>query len=140
MLDAHLKTQLKSYLERITRPVELVASLDAGDQSRELRALLDEIAALSPQIFVTERRDAAERAPSFSVGEPGKAAGIRFAGMPMGHEFTSLVLALLQTGGHPIKLDDATIEQIRALDGDSHSRRISRSPARTARKSYRRST
>lgn len=118
MLDAHLKTQLKSYLERITRPVELVASLDAGDQSRELRALLDEIAALSPQIFVTERRDAAERAPSFSVGEPGKAAGIRFAGMPMGHEFTSLVLALLQTGGHPIKLDDATIEQIRALDGD----------------------
>ncbi|AJY32793.1 alkyl hydroperoxide reductase subunit F [Burkholderia thailandensis 34] len=118
MLDANLKTQLKSYLERITRPVELVASLDDGDKSRELRALLDEIASLSPQVFVVERRDEAERAPSFSVGEPGEAARIRFAGIPMGHEFTSLVLALLQTGGHPVKLDDATIEQIRALDGD----------------------
>ncbi|MCM3012093.1 alkyl hydroperoxide reductase subunit F, partial [Bacillus subtilis] len=65
-----------------------------------------------------ERRDDAERKPSFSIGEPGKSAGIRFAGIPMGHEFTSLVLALLQTGGHPIKLDDDVIEQIRALDGD----------------------
>ncbi|AOJ04133.1 alkyl hydroperoxide reductase subunit F [Burkholderia mayonis] len=118
MLDTNLKTQLKSYLERITRPVELVASLDNGDKSRELHALLDEIASLSPQVTVVERRDDAERKPSFSVGERGKATGIRFAGIPMGHEFTSLVLALLQAGGHPLKLDDAVIEQIRQLDGD----------------------
>ncbi|VWB89832.1 NADH dehydrogenase [Burkholderia lata] len=118
MLDANLKNQLKAYLEKITRPIELVASLDDSAKSQELLALLNEIASLTDRVTVTERRDDAERKPSFSIGEPGKPAGIRFAGIPMGHEFTSLVLALLQTGGHPIKLDDDVIEQIRALDGD----------------------
>ncbi|BAN25670.1 alkyl hydroperoxide reductase subunit F [Caballeronia insecticola] len=118
MLDANLKNQLKAYLEKVTRPIELVAFLDDGDKSRELKSLLDEIASLSTRISVVEKEDAAARRPSFTIGEPGKPAGIHFAGIPMGHEFTSLVLALLQTGGHPIKLDDATIEQIRNLDGD----------------------
>ncbi|SAK63150.1 NADH dehydrogenase [Caballeronia pedi] len=118
MLDANLKNQLKAYLEKVTRPIELVAFLDDGDKSRELKSLLDEIASLSAQISVVEKEDAGVRRPSFTIGEAGKPAGIQFAGIPMGHEFTSLVLALLQTGGHPIKLDDATIEQIRKLDGD----------------------
>ncbi|WP_175941982.1 alkyl hydroperoxide reductase subunit F [Caballeronia sp. BCC1704] len=118
MLDANLKNQLKAYLEKVTRPIELVAFLDDSDKSRELKGLLDEIASLSTQISVVEKGDASARRPSFTIGEPGKGAGIQFAGIPMGHEFTSLVLALLQTGGHPIKLDDATIEQIRNLDGD----------------------
>ena len=82
------------------------------------RALLEEIATLSDRITVIEQHSDDERKPSFSIGEPGKDAGIRFAGIPMGHEFTSLVLALLQVGGHPVKLDDAVIEQIRNLDGD----------------------
>ncbi len=118
MLEANLKSQLKAYLEKLTRPIKLVAFLDGSDKSKELKSLLDEIASLTTQISVVEKEDASARRPSFSIGEPGKAASITFAGIPMGHEFTSLVLALLQTGGHPIKLDDATIEQIRALDGD----------------------
>ncbi|WP_186110178.1 alkyl hydroperoxide reductase subunit F, partial [Burkholderia gladioli] len=118
MLDANLKNQLKSYLDKLTRPIELVASLDDGAKSQELIALLKEIGELSPRVAVIERRDDAERKPSFSIGEPGKATGIRFAGIPMGHEFTSLVLALLQVGGHPLKLDEDTIEQIRNLEGD----------------------
>jgi NADH-dependent peroxiredoxin subunit F len=118
MLDANLKTQLKSYLDKLSRPIEIVASIDDSPKSQELRGLLGDIAGLSNLITVKEQRDGAERTPSFSIGEPGKDAGIRFAGLPMGHEFTSLVLALLQTGGHPIKLDDATIAQIRELDGD----------------------
>lgn len=118
MLDANLKNQLKSYLDKLTRPIELVASLDNGAKSKELIELLNEIGSLSPRVSVVERRDDAERKPSFSIGEPGKPTGIRFAGIPMGHEFTSLVLALLQVGGHPLKLDDATIEQIRNLEGD----------------------
>jgi alkyl hydroperoxide reductase subunit F len=118
MLEANLKTQLKAYLEKVSRPIEIVASLDDSDKSRELQGLLHEIATLSDRIAVLETRDGNERKPSFSIGEPGNPTGIRFAGIPMGHEFTSLVLALLQTGGHPIKLDDAVIEQIRELDGD----------------------
>jgi alkyl hydroperoxide reductase subunit F len=118
MLDANLKTQLKSYLEKVSRPIEIVASLDDSAKSQELLALLDDIASLSERVTVIERRGDDQRKPSFSIGEPGKDTGIRFAGIPMGHEFTSLVLALLQVGGHPIKLDDAVIEQIRELDGD----------------------
>ena len=118
MLDANLKAQLKAYLEKVSRPIEIVASLDDGAKSQELLALLNDIASLSERVSVIERRGDDERKPSFSIGEPGKATGIRFAGIPMGHEFTSLVLALLQTGGHPIKLDDAVIQQIRELDGD----------------------
>jgi alkyl hydroperoxide reductase subunit F len=124
MLDANLKTQLKAYLEKVSRPIEIVASLDDSDKSRELQDLLHEIATLSDRIAVIEARGDADgsdqRKPSFSIGEPGKPTGIRFAGIPMGHEFTSLVLALLQTGGHPVKLDDDVIEQIRQLDGDYH--------------------
>jgi len=118
MLDANLKTQLKTYLEKLTRPIELVASVDDSAKSQELLALLNDVASLSARVTVIERRGDEQRKPSFSIGEPGKASGIRFAGIPMGHEFTSLVLALLQTGGHPIKLDDAVIQQIRELDGD----------------------
>jgi alkyl hydroperoxide reductase subunit F len=117
MLDDTLKTQLAGYLQRLTQPVEIVASLDDRPESADMRTLLDEIAALSALVSVRHDGDDA-RSPSFSIGRAGDPPAIRFAGIPMGHEFTSLVLALLQAGGHPPKLDAATIEQIRALDGD----------------------
>jgi len=116
MLDTALKTQLKAYLDRLQRPIELVASLDDSAPSAQLRALLQDIASLSPRVSVAERDDG-ERTPSFTVGEPGQPARIRFAGIPLGHEFTSLVLALLHTGGHPPKVEAAVIEQIRGLTG-----------------------
>ncbi|MFL9924240.1 alkyl hydroperoxide reductase subunit F [Herbaspirillum lusitanum] len=118
MLDANLKTQLKAYLEKVTQPIEIVASLDDGAKSRELQELLQEIVTLSERITLVERVDHAARKPSFSLNRPGTDISVQFAGIPMGHEFTSLVLALLQVGGHPIKLDDKVIEQIRNLDGD----------------------
>jgi NADH-dependent peroxiredoxin subunit F len=115
MLDAAIKTQLSAYLEKLQQPIELVASLDDSDAARQIGALLADIAALSHKVSVrTDGIDA--RRPSFSVGKPGEAHRIRFAGLPMGHEFTSLVLALLQSGGHPPKVDAAVIEQIKAID------------------------
>lgn len=117
MLDANMKTQLKGLLEKITEPVELAASLDGSPKSAEMRALLADIAALSEHVTLVERRDPAGRTPSFSVARRGAEMYIRFAGIPMGHEFTSLVLALLQAGGHPPKVDADTIERVRALDG-----------------------
>ncbi|MCM2568758.1 MULTISPECIES: alkyl hydroperoxide reductase subunit F [Janthinobacterium] len=118
MLDATLKTQLKSYLEKVVYPLELVASLDDSAKAREMKELLQEIVLLSDKITLVERTDAGVRTPSFSINRPGTDIGVRFAGVPLGHEFTSLVLALLQVGGHTIKFDDAVIEQIRNLDGD----------------------
>ncbi|NQD76784.1 alkyl hydroperoxide reductase subunit F [Pseudomonas sp. CM27] len=122
MLDATLKSQLKTYLERVTQPIEIVASLDDGAKSRELHDLLVEIASLSSLItFSADGTDA--RRPSFSLSRPGAALdgrsiSLRFAGIPMGHEFTSLVLALLQVGGHPSKASAEVIEQIQALEGE----------------------
>ena len=117
MLDADLKTQLKAYLEKLVQPIELVAALDDGAKSRELEGLLSEIASLSDKI--TFRRDDGDaRRPSFAINRVGSDIGVRFAGLPMGHEFTSLVLALLQVGGHPSKAAADVIEQVRGLDGD----------------------
>ena len=118
MLDANLKTQLASYLEKIQHPIQLVASLDDSDKAAEMQALLQEIFELSDRITLVEGHDADERTPSFAITRPGTDIGVRFAAIPLGHEFTSLVLALLQVGGHPVKLDEDVIEQIRALDGD----------------------
>jgi len=120
MLDANLKGQLGTYLERVTQPVELRASLDGSTQAEELRVFLEEIGGLSDRLSVVEAEAADGRAPSFEIARAGTEVGVRFAGIPLGHEFTSLVLALLQVGGHPPKLDEAVIEQIRALPGDYH--------------------
>ncbi|WP_313137542.1 alkyl hydroperoxide reductase subunit F [Stutzerimonas nitrititolerans] len=117
MLDSNLKTQLKAYLEKVTQPFEIVASLDDGEKSQEMLSLLQDIASLSDKITLkTDGQDA--RKPSFSLNRIGGDIGLRFAGLPMGHEFTSLVLALLQVGGHPSKTAPEVIEQIKALDGD----------------------
>jgi len=116
VLDANLTAQLKTYLANIRQPIELVAAADDGAKSRQMLTLLDEIAALSPDVTVTRADDA--RIPSFLIRRAGTDIGVRFAGIPMGHEFTSLVLALLQVGGHPSKLAQDVIEQVRALDGD----------------------
>jgi len=117
MLDANLKTQLKAYLEKVTQPIEIVASLDDSAKSAELNELLEQIASLSDRISLVRRDDDA-RKPSFAINRVGTDIGVRFAGIPLGHEFTSLVLALLQVGGHPSKAAAEVIEQVRNLDGD----------------------
>jgi alkyl hydroperoxide reductase subunit F len=117
MLDTNLKTQLKAYLEKVVRPFEIVASLDTSGKSRELQSLLQEIAGLCGKITLREDGDDTRR-PSFRLQRADAEMHLQFAGIPMGHEFTSLILALLQTGGHPPKLSDEKISQIRAIEGE----------------------
>ena len=117
MLDDNLKAQLKAYLERVTLPFEIEASLSDSASSAELKQLLQDIAAMSDKI--TLRLDGNDaRKPSFSLKRTGTEQSLRFAGIPLGHEFTSLVLALLWTGGHPPKVEQSVIDQIQGLDGD----------------------
>jgi len=118
MLDAATKAQLKSYLERATQPIEIVASLDDSKASGEVLSLLKDVSESSPLVTLTESRDDNHRKPSFSINRPSENHGPRFAGLPMGHEFTSLILALLQIGGYPPKVEQEVLEQIRALEGD----------------------
>jgi alkyl hydroperoxide reductase subunit F len=119
MLDDSLKAQLSAYLEKLRHPIELVASLDDSAKSTEVRELIRTIASLSPQVSVREDGDSARR-PSFTIGRAGESARIRFAGVPLGHEFTSLVLALLQVGGHPPRVEESVLAQARALKGPFH--------------------
>ncbi len=118
MLDTAIKNQLQAYLGKVTHDVEITASLDSGDKSQEMRTLLQEITALSPRLAYREVNDDNERKPSFALNRAGSTMGVRFAGIPMGHEFTSLILALLQVGGHPPKASDDVLEQIRNLEGE----------------------
>jgi len=117
MLDQDLKETLKGYLERLTRPLEIVANTDGSDASKEMMALLADITDVCGQITVRETSDASLRAPSFAIGSPGHDIKLRFAGIPLGHEFTSLVLALLQAGGYPPKVSDDVIAAIKAIPG-----------------------
>ncbi|MFG1480104.1 alkyl hydroperoxide reductase subunit F [Xanthobacter sp. V4C-4] len=119
MLDNTMKAQLKTYLERVVRPIVITAFVDDGAKSKETLELLADIAPLSDKITVVESRDTpGARIPSFALTSPGQDIHLVFAGLPMGHEFTSLVLALLQTGGYPPKVEQAIIDQIKGLDGD----------------------
>ncbi|ABK49550.1 FAD-dependent pyridine nucleotide-disulphide oxidoreductase [Shewanella sp. ANA-3] len=115
MLDANLKNQLQTYLQNLKRPVELVVSADESKKSQELKSLANDIVSLSSLVSLKEAQGS--RTPAMTVVNTDLNTQISFAGLPMGHEFTSLVLALLHTGGHPIKLSDEVIEQIRNLPG-----------------------
>ena len=117
MLDSNLKAQLKAYLERVKLPFTITASLADGESSREMHEFLQDIVGLTDKITLkTDGTDA--RRPSFTLARDGESERIRFAAIPMGHEFTSLVLALLQVGGHPPKIEQELIDQIKGLDGD----------------------
>ena len=118
MLDATMTGQLKQYLAMLREPIELVASLGDDAKSAQTRELLSEIAALSDKVSASFDGDNA-RKPSFVIRRASDAEKwVRFAGLPMGHEFTSLVLAMLWAGGHPPKVSDEVLQQIRDLEGD----------------------
>ena len=119
ILDAATTTQLKGLLVNLRRPIELVASLGDNAKSADTRALVEEIAALSDK--VSARLDGTDaRRPSFAIRADAGPARVVFAGLPLGHEFTSLILALLHVGGHPPKEDADLLDQARALDGPLH--------------------
>jgi alkyl hydroperoxide reductase subunit F len=117
MLDDTLKAQLQQYLGLLRQPIRLIASLDDSATAAEMRELLQTIATLSDKVSL-DFGGQDTRQPSFVVAREGQDSGVRFAGLPLGHEFTSLVLALLWTGGHPPKVEAEVLESIRALDGD----------------------
>jgi alkyl hydroperoxide reductase subunit F len=117
MLADTLKAQLQQYLGLLRQPIRLIAALDDSATANEMRELLQTIASLSDKVTLDlDGQDT--RQPSFVVAREGQTSGVRFAGLPLGHEFTSLVLALLWTGGHPPKVEAEVLENIRALDGD----------------------
>ncbi|MNI17839.1 NADH dehydrogenase [compost metagenome] len=115
-LDHEIKTQLEQYLQLLEGDVVLKVSTGSDDASKEMLALVDEIASMSTRITVEQTQ--LPRTPSFSVNRVGEDTGVTFAGTPLGHEFTSLVLALLQVSGRPPKVEQSVIDQIKGIRGD----------------------
>ena len=120
MLDAAIRSQLSSHLDKIVRPVEITVSADSGSASREMMEFLRDVAGLSSSVMIRERAQPSALVPSFSLNSPDCKIDITFAGTPSGHEFTSFVLALLQVGGHPPRVEPALAAQIAELMGDLH--------------------
>jgi NADH-dependent peroxiredoxin subunit F len=123
-LEENIKTQLQTYLQMLREPIVLAESLDGSAGAKDMHNLLVEITSMSDKITLVQEEDM--RKPSFAVkrgeahSQVQKTVGVRFAGIPLGHEFTSLVLALLHTGGHPMKLEQEKIDQIAAIEGSFH--------------------
>ncbi|MDQ0177741.1 alkyl hydroperoxide reductase subunit F [Bacillus chungangensis] len=118
VLDADIKSQLKQYLQLLENDIVLKVSISSDDTSKDMLALVDELASMSTKISVEHTQ--LPKTPSFSVNSVGEDTGITFAGVPLGHEFTSLVLALLQVSGRPPKLDQKLIDQIKHISGEYH--------------------
>ncbi len=118
MLEADIKQQLDQYLQLMEG--DIVLRVSAGDDtvSKEMLDLVNELASMSSRISV--ENVTLERTPSFSVSRPSEETGIVFAGIPLGHEFTSLVLALLQVSGRAPKVDADAIKQIQNIEGTYH--------------------
>lgn len=116
LLDAEIKAQLQQYLQLLEGDIVLKVSAGSDSVSKDMLELMDELVAMSPKIKVEHTQ--LERTPSFSVNRPGEDTGIIFAGVPLGHEFTSLVLALLQVSGRAPKVDENVIDQIKSIKGE----------------------
>jgi NADH-dependent peroxiredoxin subunit F len=118
MLDSNTKTALKNYLERLVRPIEIVTFADDSENARQMLELVADVASVAPPDKLSMRTGAIadERVPSFQITRTDADTGVRFAGLPLGHEFNSLLLALLQISGYPPRVEAALIAQIKALD------------------------
>jgi len=117
-LAADIKAQLAQYLDLLEGDLVLAVSAGTDSVSLEMSELVEEIASMSPRISIEQA--ALPRTPSFSVNRFGEESGITFAGIPLGHEFTSLVLALLQVSGRAPKIDAALIDQIKGIKETYH--------------------
>ncbi|MGR4897120.1 alkyl hydroperoxide reductase subunit F [Stenotrophomonas sp. LARHCG68] len=117
MLDDTLKTQLQQYMGLLRQPLRLIASLDDSAAAQEMRGLLDDIVAAGNGKITLDASGTDARRPSFVVAREGQDHGVRFAGLPLGHEFESLVLTLLWTGGHPPKVAEEVLDSIKAIHG-----------------------
>ena len=117
-LSTEITTQLKQYLAKLNSNVVIEAFVDESEVSTNMSELLVELAEMTEKISLNIHKDTAERTPSFKINKPNETTGIQFAGIPLGHEFSSLVLALLQVGEHPLKISEDLVDQIKNIEGE----------------------
>lgn len=118
MLSKDIIEALTSYTANMQKDVTFVLQTGEHAKRQELVEFLEGVASVSERITLTER-DAGLRSPvSFLLEVDGKASGVNFSGIPSGHEFNSLVLAILHASGTEMKLDDS----VKAIIGNVKER------------------
>lgn len=117
-LDAQIKGQLAQYLQLLESDVVFQVQLGQDESSQKVRDFLKEIAAMSDRISIVPTN--LSRTPSFKIAKVGQESGVEFAGLPLGHEFTSFVMALLQVSGRPPKIEDELVERIQGIQKSLH--------------------
>ena len=123
-LSTEITAQLKQYLAKLNSNVVIEAFVDESEVSTNMSELLVELAEMTEKITLNIHKDRAERTPSFRINKPNKTTGIQFAGIPLGHEFSSLVLALLQVGEHPLKISEGLVCLLYTSDAADDSLRV----------------
>ena len=115
-LDQAMLDAVRQYFAALSRDITLVLAAGSHAKRDELKTFLAQIVATSPRLSLQEAADPALTSPiSFKILADGADTGIIFSGIPGGHEFSSLILAILQAGGSALKLDDSIQTLIRAV-------------------------
>lgn len=114
MLENNLKQQLAQYLDMLKTEVTIGLSVNNDDNSEKVRGFVEDVASLSDKITIEEKE--LEYTPSFELKGDFEHGRIIFAGVPLGHEFASFALALLQVGGVEPKVDEGTKKRIKSIE------------------------
>jgi alkyl hydroperoxide reductase subunit F len=116
MLDSQMKEQLKSVFAALDQPVELVYEKSSHDDQADLLDMLQDVTSTSPNIVLrASQSGTVSPMPQFHIEYQNKPTGITFKGIPGGHEFTSLILAILNTNGKGKPLDSLIAERVKRL-------------------------
>lgn len=113
-LNSELRQQFSSYMDLLKEDIVLSASLDESDSSNKVKLFLDDVASISDRVTISEV--SLDRTPSFRIDTKSKVGNVFFAAVPLGHEFASFVLAMLQSSGVVPKISSDTIKRIQNID------------------------
>ncbi|WII95545.1 alkyl hydroperoxide reductase subunit F [Moraxella haemolytica] len=116
MLDKSLLDAVTTYSANMSRPIQMVIGQGEHAKRAELIHFLEQIANCSDKIGFDKSVVDIDLSPmSFKITTENKDTGIVFSGIPGGHEFTSLILAILQAGGHTLKLDESIQDLVKRI-------------------------
>jgi alkyl hydroperoxide reductase subunit F len=120
MLSKDILNAVKTYTKNMTNKVSLVLQTGEHEKRQELKEFLTQLCSVSENLIFIERDDHLRSPITFYLEIEGKNNGIHFSGIPSGHEFNSLILALLQSSGTALKLDSTLTKMVQKITEKLH--------------------
>ena len=120
MLNQDILNTLKAYTEKMTNKVSLILQTGEHDKRTQLHEFLTQLCSVSENLNLIERDEGLRSPITFYLDVDGKNTGVHFSGIPSGHEFNSLILAILQSSGTALKLDESLAKMVQKISDDLH--------------------